>query len=170
MEIWKPIKNFEDYYIISNNGRIQRTAGGQGARPGLILKTKNDKYGYPTVELHIHNHRYRRYVHILLVSTFIGDIPKGYEVNHKDGNKTNLHLSNLEIVTRQENVEHAWKLGLTDNSGSKCGSAKLTNEQILGLRTNFVYSKGIYTRLAKQLNVSVATISRIIHKETYKCV
>lgn len=49
--------------------------------------------------------------HRLIVETFIGEIPKGMEVDHKDGNKHNNALSNLEIVTPEENIDRASKMG-----------------------------------------------------------
>jgi hypothetical protein len=48
----------------------------------------------------------------LVAENFIGKRPKGYEINHKDGKKSNNRLNNLEWVTPKENYHHAVKLGL----------------------------------------------------------
>lgn len=67
-------------------------------------------------------------MHRLIVTHFIGVIPKGMCVNHKDGNKLNNHISNLEIVTYSENQKHAFRLGLqTKPNGDLNAGAKLSN-------------------------------------------
>lgn len=52
------------------------------------------------------------YVHRIVYETFVGVIPKGYDINHIDGNKLNNNVSNLEAVTRSENQKHAARIGL----------------------------------------------------------
>ena len=52
------------------------------------------------------------YIHRLVYETFIGPIPSGMEVNHKDGCKTNNNFWNLELMTRKENAVHSWETGL----------------------------------------------------------
>jgi len=54
-------------------------------------------------------------VHKLIWEYFNGNIPKGLQINHKDGNKLNNSLSNLEVVTQQENLKHAMRMGLHCN-------------------------------------------------------
>lgn len=54
-------------------------------------------------------------IHRLVASNFIAEIPKGYIVNHKDGDKTNNNINNLEIITYSENSKHAISNGLKQN-------------------------------------------------------
>lgn len=67
----------------------------------------------------------QRSVHRLVVEAFTGEIPEGLVVNHLDGNKQNNHISNLEICTPAENMQHAYATGLAkglkgeDNSMNK---------------------------------------------------
>lgn len=69
------------------------------------------------------------YLHRVLVKCFIGDIPEGFCVNHKDGNKTNNNLDNLEIVTYSENTRHAYRTGLAKGlKGQNNSMAKLSDE------------------------------------------
>lgn len=69
-------------------------------------------------------------VHRLVAKTFIGDIPLGMEVNHIDGDKTNNDLSNLEIVTKSENLKHAFQIGIKTNLGSRNAMSKLTEPDV----------------------------------------
>jgi hypothetical protein len=98
-------------------------------------------------------------VHRLVVMAFIGPIPDGLQVNHKDGNKTNNSISNLEIVTQAENMRHAVLHGLRP-SGSRHCFAKLNESQvrkIRDLRTSGMGPKAI----SDLFGVSSSNISNI---------
>lgn len=105
MEEWRAICS---HYDVSNHGRVKRTAPGQGAKAGLILKPRVNIRGYVNYELHRRTHQ----GHQLVLCGFIGPRPSGLEVNHKDGDPLNNHLDNLEYVSRSENIRHAFKNGL----------------------------------------------------------
>ena len=75
-----------------------------------FIKTKPSKYGYPCF-----NSLEKTYlIHVLLAETFIRkpESNRKLEVNHRDGNKNNFDLKNLEWVTRKENIQHAVQTGL----------------------------------------------------------
>ena len=102
MEIWFDIPNFESYQV-SSWGRI-RNADGK-----LLLPEKSEK-GYLKVRLCKHGKIFKKRVHRLVAEVFIdnpNDLP---QVNHKDGNKENNSITNLEWVTDEENKEHAKRL------------------------------------------------------------
>ena len=121
----------------------------------IVLPQTVNKTGYPAVTLR--DDKKARgvtcHIHRLLAITFIptndkGDI-KDLQVNHKDGNKINYHLSNLEWVTAQENCDHAYRNNLrTDNT-----PIKITD--IDSDTVTIVHSLGEAGRL---FNVSPATI------------
>jgi hypothetical protein len=69
-------------------------------------------------------------VHRLLAETFIPNLENKPHVNHKDGNKLNNNITNLEWVTHKENMQHAFKNGLANNTGEKNGMSKLTIEEV----------------------------------------
>jgi len=107
MEIWKGIKGWEGVYQVSSHGRLRSFKKEPGGR---ILSNKNAKGGYFSIVLQ--NKGARRFVrmHVLVAEAFIPRPPDKQEVNHKDGNKQNNKVDNLEWATRRENVRHAVKM------------------------------------------------------------
>ena len=98
-----------------------------------------------------------------------GKIPKGLEINHKDGNKLNNDLNNLELVTHQENAIHAHRvlhIKTGSNPGEKNGRAKLIWEDVYWIKKH----RKEYTlkQLAKMFGVSFQTISNISLGKSWK--
>ena len=109
-EEWRLI--FDGLYEVSNLGRVRRAVDGVNTKAGDIRSPGVKSSGYHQVALYKNGKATNRSVHRLVVEAFIGKIPKGMEVNHKDGNKLNNQLDNLEIVTKSENMKHAIQMGL----------------------------------------------------------
>ncbi len=107
MEIWKDIKGWEGVYQISNHGRLRSFKKEPGGR---ILSIKNAKGDYLAVILQNKTRKRHVRIHVLVAEAFIPRPPDKKEVNHKDGNKQNNKVSNLEWVTPSENVRHAVKM------------------------------------------------------------
>jgi predicted DNA-binding protein YlxM (UPF0122 family) len=100
-------------YLISNDGIIISTMNLGGSFIGKRKIARKGYTGYVIVFLYVEGKQYSNIMlHRLLWETFVGRIPKGLQINHKDGIKTNNDLNNLEIVTPKENMEHARKLEL----------------------------------------------------------
>tara|TARA_B110000285_G_scaffold188316_1_gene214451 strand:- start:307 stop:795 length:489 start_codon:yes stop_codon:yes gene_type:complete len=104
-EIFKDIKGSEGLYQISNFGNVKslnynRTKEQKLLSPGLTAS------GYEKVDLRINGKRRTRTVHQLVAEVFLNHEPCGMKlvVNHIDFDKTNNHVSNLEIVTSRENT------------------------------------------------------------------
>lgn len=110
---------FAPHYYVTKNGDIYSTfvKGGQGRTdintPHLLSYGK-DKDGYYRVVLCINGKRKYVKVHTVVVEQFIGHVNSPNVVNHIDGIKTNNHVDNLEIISVQENTQHAHRLGLTN--------------------------------------------------------
>ncbi|KAA6472143.1 HNH endonuclease signature motif containing protein [Bacillus swezeyi] len=107
-------------------------------------------------------------VHRLVAKYYICEIPEGMFVNHKDGNKLNNHVSNLEIVTPKENTLHAFKFGLNSGQPGESNSmSKLTDEQA----TNLIYDllAGMSNNEAgEKYSLHPRYVSLIRHKRRWK--
>ena len=69
----------------------------------------NNGIGYLQIKLRKNKKRFNRYIHRIVWETFNGLIPKGFEINHIDHDKSNNSLSNLELVSHRENLKKAFK-------------------------------------------------------------
>lgn len=106
-EIWRDIPDYEGLYQASDQGRIRNT------KTGRILAQKQDKRKwkkYWMVGLMKNGKRSFKYVSRLVYSAFNGPIPKGMEVNHISENKDDNSLSNLNLMSREENM--LWGTGI----------------------------------------------------------
>lgn len=101
MEIWKDIEGFEGLYQISDKGRVYST------RREKTLTPKVNRYGYYEVCLWNGKNNYRT-IHRLVAQAFLDKDETRNVVNHKDMNKKNNDVSNLEWATVQENTKHAY--------------------------------------------------------------
>ena len=106
-EEWKPIEESNNIYSASNMGRIKNNITGN------VLKPIDFSKGYKKVNLHLENgKRLTRQVHRLVAMAFIPNPENKPEVNHKNGNKSDNRVDNLEWVTSEENRKHAYDTGL----------------------------------------------------------
>lgn len=110
-ERWRVLPSNENYLISDQEG-VMRIAPGKGTKPGKVLKPATTRDGYKKVELFRNGTPSSRYVHRVVIETFIGEIPAGLEVNHINGEKADNSLKNLEVATHEMNVKHAWETGL----------------------------------------------------------
>ncbi len=154
-------------YEISASGDVKRLRRARGARVGAILRPVTDPNGYVRVCVCTDRVPQSFWVHRLVAEAFIGDCPRGMQVNHRDGNKTNNHRSNLEYVTPSENQQHAMRMGLRkpengSRPGELNGSSKLTANQVLRMRA-LRAEEGIgLNELALRFGVSKATAWRVV--------
>ena len=107
-EEWKWIKGFEGLYQISNLGRLKSFH--KNKSEGRIMSLANVNGWYFTVILRDKHGEYStKRIHRLVAEHFIGEIPKGYHVHHKDGNKQNNRVDNLEIIPPKEHTKESMK-------------------------------------------------------------
>ena len=157
-EVWLPIPGYEGLYRASDWGRIARTGRGRGAKAGRVLKLSLHHSGYLVVTLCKGGVEKNCLVNRLVAETFIGPIPPKHEVNHLDGDKHNNRADNLEITTKQGNIDHAVKHGLMKKRGADNPMAKLTPDIVRRIR----YLAGTY----KAAGYGQEEIARRIGKAT----
>ena len=106
MESYVAVRGYENRYLISPNGYVYSIKRKRNLKP-----FKNEK-GYLIVDLYKDCQRRSVKLHRLVAETFLPN-PCGHkEINHKDGNKENNSVENLEWCTRSENLKHAYANGL----------------------------------------------------------
>ena len=106
-------------YRVTEDGRLYSTIQGRWISGAV------GKNGYETVHIReSKNSTIMRYIHTLVAKAFVEGYFVGATVNHIDGNKRNNHKSNLEWITKVDNVKHAWKSGLCDSKHKKCEISK----------------------------------------------
>lgn len=105
-EIWKDVKGYEGLYQVSNKGNVKSFYKNRNLKP-----SKHSR-GYLVVSLFENHNRKQFFIHRLVAETFIDNVNHKEEVNHKDGNKTNNCVENLEWCTGSENRLHAYDTGL----------------------------------------------------------
>ena len=103
MEIWKPLRNFPSYNG-SSEGRIMNI------KTQRIMKTFTNEKGYVQVCLRKNNQQYTVKVHKVIAETFLGEC-QGMDVRHKDFNRSNNRVDNLEWCTRSETIKSAFERG-----------------------------------------------------------
>ncbi len=172
-EIWKDIIEYEGLYQVSNYGRIRSLETfvnhryGKRIRKGKIKTLAVNKGGYHTVNLFKDNETKMLKAHRALMQAFVPNPENKRTVNHKDGNKLNNHISNLEWATHKENNIHAHENNLVNiKIGEDNAAAHLSNIDILEIRT--LSSNGIRHRtIAKVFDVHENTISGIVNRKTW---
>ena len=167
-EVWKDIPGYEGLYQASDQGKIRSldrevvsSIGRVRKFKGKILKFKYYKTGRPCVELYKNgkSKMYKPYYLILL--TFVGERPEGYNVAHLDGNFLNNQLSNIRYDTGSENQIDFYRQGKKSNTG------KLSIDEVLEIRR--LYATGEYKQreLAEMYRITRANIGSITRKETF---
>lgn len=126
------ILGYENYYV-SKDGIVINI------KTKRKLKYQIDKNGYYRVSLYNKNKQTKQFVHRLVAMAYLQNIEKLPQVNHKDGNKQNNNINNLEWCSAKQNVNHAFRTGLKKGVGAcHIGElntrSKLTRFDVLEIR------------------------------------
>ncbi len=163
-EIWIKIPFLEDYYggeyFVSNKGRIKNKKG--------IRKFQEDKYGYFRLSFRNKKNRITKqfFVHRIVGLCFIDNPQNKPMINHKDLDKKNNYVENLEWCNNSENIKHAYKNGVLCQSGSKNNASVLNEKQVIEIYN--LKGKMEHLKIAEIYGVARTTVTQIMCKINWK--
>ena len=189
-EIWKTVID-NQYYLVSNKGRVKSLVSNKILSPHITKKgylrlglyyydmdeqvnrNQLDKRGRVRKTLKRFGRRgrpRRKSVHQLVLLAFVKK-PKGSTmINHKDGNKMNNCIDNLEWCNNSRNMTHAYRNGLIrSRSGEKASNVKLKESDILEIRKDVELGLSD-SEIGKKFRVTASNIYRIRKDQTWRCV
>lgn len=176
MEQWKDIDGYEGIYAVSNLGRVKSLDrivvyidGRQHTYKEKILVQAISKVnGAYYVHLYKNQSRKNMIVHRLVAKAFILNPENKAEVNHIDGNRSNNTVENLEWSTKIENMHHAFRTGLINNTGTNHGVNVYSDEKILHVKELLQEGKLTQKQIAEVTGVKKGTVEQVAQGKTWK--
>lgn len=155
-ERWAPVLGHEGHYIISDHGNARSLLFTPEGRPltPLVYRKGYLKFAFARPAYA------RHFVHRLVWSAFNGPIPAGLTVNHIDGIKQNNRLTNLELATPDQQIDHAITTGLR-------APRKITPEDAKDLRELFRSNNWSVGELARLYGVSYSMARQLIYRPSW---
>lgn len=179
IEQWKTIEGFEGLYEVSSHGRVRsldrvvkqtrkRTTFDRKMKGRILKQTKATDY--PMVTLckgTKDDYKHHVSVHSLVAKAFIPNADKLLVVNHKNLDKFNNHVDNLEWTTWSGNIQHASDNGRQLGAfGEKHYTTKLTEDDVRQIRER---ARDITRKeLAKEYSMPISTINSIVNRTNWK--
>lgn len=169
---WAAAPGFQGLYEVSDDGQIVRIAThGQNPKPiRRPFKPHRKPNGYLAADLQRDQQRHRSYVHRLVWEAFRGAIPSGLEINHRNGDKADNRLVNLELVTRSDNMLHSFQTldpSLNRSRGETHHKAKLTEEDVRSV-LRMVAAGDSRRIIAERFGISKTAVSLIVKGKNWK--
>jgi hypothetical protein len=168
VEIWVPIKGYEDCYEISSRGRIRsydrvvaRTRNGPRTYKGQIRNSSRHSHGYRSVGLWKNGKGKQFLIHRLVAQHFIPNPDTLPDINHIDGVKTNNAWSNLQWCTKSQNTRHGYDNNLIP-SGEKHSSSKLKEVEVCEMRRRYKQGETL-TKLSHEFDIAMSHVHNIVN-------
>lgn len=174
-EIWSPVKELSDYYEVSTYGRVKSVPrmvnSGHGSKrfvKGGFRKPCLGTTGYWHLTFVINGKTKAARLHRMVAEAFIPNPENKPCVNHRDGDKLNNHVNNLEWCTYSENSIHAHKTGLSSvKKGEDVANSIFKTADVLRIRE--LFEMGVtQPELQKIYSASYAAINSIVRRRTWK--
>lgn len=161
------VREFGDLYLVHSDGRIW------SKKKGAFLAMWPNNKGYLMVSVYGR----KRTVHRIIAECFLPNEAGAATVNHKNGERADNRVENLEWCSYGENNQHAWDMKRDERvpalkesvTGSKNPFAKLTEEQVREIRAAYVpKTPGLRQEFADKYGVSVGTIKNVVSNRWWK--
>lgn len=162
VEIWSHLEEYPGI-LVSDHGRVMTE------KTELIRKVNYSVGGYGRITHFYEGKVSYHYVHRIVGKAFIGNDQQKPQINHKDGQKDNNRIDNLEWVTEKENTAHAYETGLRRKRATNKGKKwkQFTKKEVISIRESL--KNGISkSELARKHGVKWETIKSIEMRRTWK--
>jgi hypothetical protein len=169
VEIWETT-HCSCNYQVSNMGNVRRITGygGEGLLDSPRPITPSNDRGYMSVMFSDGEEGFTRIlVHILMMNTFQGKTPKGKVITHKNGDRSDNRLDNLEYTTRRDVLLDSYRTGLKTAKKDKNPNRKLTVAQVSEIRNRYKDEDITQAELGRQFGVTRRTICHVINNQTW---
>jgi hypothetical protein len=161
---WMPVPQVFGYEV-SKAGVVRRSAPGQGAQPGEVLAAFDDGRGYLETGLSAGGVAKTHKIHLLVAAAFLGPCPPGYQCNHKNGDKHDPRIENLEYVTPRANAEHALHV-LKRKVARGEDRSKLTDDKIREIRRRVAAGES-RAAMGRAFGISAEQAGRIVARTSW---
>jgi len=181
MENFINITGFEGLYMLNRQGVIKslekrHPSGFKGrgitVRPERIMTPTKDKDGYLCINLSKNKKIYGKKIHRLIAEHFIPNPEKKKTVNHKNGNKTDNNIENLEWMTNLENLKHSWDNNMKTNFNVNANANRLNGmksaKEIFAydFKTNaFLWSEPSIKSASRKYGLDIRSMQRVLKGE-----
>ena len=163
-EVWKEVPNYEDY-MVSDRGGVKSMKYGRER----LMRLSSNQYGYLLLNLSKEGKRKVFRVHKLVAMAFLNHVPCGHKlvVDHIDGNRTNNHLSNLQVITNRENTSKDRRggssryVGVSWNKQHKKWEVHIHvngKRKYLGVFTNEIEASEAYQNKLKEIQINLQKV------------
>ena len=163
-EVWKDVIGFEGKYEVSNLGKVRN-------KKNLRVLKAQDHNGYERVYLNDGQKQRKLRVHRIVAKVFLNppEHPKQTMINHKDSNRSNNNVDNLEWCTHRENVSHAIKKGTVKGNDNfeKCVRRDVEKD-VKVIRYLYETTHLTQMELSEIFNISGNAVSSIINRKLHK--
>lgn len=153
---FKDIPGFEGRYAINTDGQVWSHVSSKWLVGGKLLD------GYRYVCIRKDGKAFFPRVAPLVLTTFVGSAPEGYEVDHFNNIRDDDRLENLQWVTRKDNVKRIWSQGRRTMQGEKNTRARLSEADVLEIRQRRKTHQESYTQLAATFGLRKGHVADII--------